>query len=337
MKSKTGFPSTTLSSLLAICTCLGCLGEGGDNGSEQQDGGEQRDAFDPSDFAIESYQAYPRVDGSTSAEPLQVLIACKLLGVNCLWKDYFDGSQRLKADDSDSVTEDIAGFINQNIIHNGTHGSYVNLIEGNTDLILVARAPSQDELELAEDNRVEIDIEPVALDAFVFIFNVNNPVDGLTTREIQRIYTGDITQWSEVGGTESDINPYQRDVNSGSQQLMLSLVMKDLEMIDAPDMILEGMMGPINMISEDENGLGYSVYFYERFMAPNQHLKLIRVDAVMPNDDNIRSRSYPYATEVYVAIRNDLESDSIAYQLREWLLTDDGQKIVEESGYVPTR
>ena len=58
------------------------------------------------------------------------------------------------------------------------------MIEGEVDLILVAREPSQDELDLAEDNRVEIDIKPLALDAFVFIFNINNPVDGLTTDEI---------------------------------------------------------------------------------------------------------------------------------------------------------
>ena len=116
---------------------------------------------------------------------------------------------------------------------------------------------------------------------------------------------------------------------------MESLVMQDLAMIDAPNMILEGMMGPINMISQDEDGIGYSVYFYEQFMAPNEQLKLASVDGVVPDYDNIKSKAYPYTTEVYVAVRSDLAQDSAAAELAAWLLTADGQHIVAESGYVP--
>jgi phosphate transport system substrate-binding protein len=112
--------------------------------------------------------------------------------------------------------------------HHGTHSAYLNLINGEADLILVARSPSMMEFELAQLSGVEFDIRPVALDAFVFIANENNPVDGLSLDEIQRIYTGELTNWDQVGGPEGEIHPYQRDEQSGSQQLMLSLVMKGL-------------------------------------------------------------------------------------------------------------
>ncbi len=211
----------------------------------------------------------------------------------------------------------------------------MNLIENNTDFIIVARSASPDEIELADSMGVVLTSSPVALDAFVFIANVNNPVISLTVKEIQDIYTGGITRWSEVGGTDTEINPYQRNPNSGSQELMLSLVMKDLEMLNLPEMILYGMMGPINHITHDRDGLGYTVYFFEQFMAPNDSLKLLAVDGVVPDYVTLKERTYVYTTEVYAVIREDLDRSSTAYQLYQWLLSLRGQLVVRESGYIP--
>ena len=284
-------------------------------------------------FTIEEY---PRVDGSTSTHPLGVLISVKLLDVDYDWEEAtWDGTKRLVPKASGYEEKKIEEYIKTEVIHYGTHGSYVNLIEDKTDLILVARPPSKDELELANSLGVELESRAIALDAFIFVLNEKNPIKSLTIREIQDIYTGKITNWKEVGGRESDINPYQRDPNSGSQELMEALVMKDMEMIDAPEMILYGMMGPINYLSDDEDGIGYSVYFFEEFMAPNENIKLLEVDDVIPNYENIKTRNYPFTTEVYVVIRNDLDENSNAYKLKDWLLSEGGQKVVKESGYVP--
>ena len=114
----------------------------------------------------------------------------------------------------------------------------------------------------------------------------------------------------------------------------MDLVMNDLEMIDTPNMMLFGMSGPINMVSENPNGLGYSVYYYEQFMAFNEKLKLCGVNDVIPSYDTIAGGEYEYVTEVYTVIREDTGTNSTAYQLWEWLQTDDGQKVVRESGYV---
>jgi phosphate transport system substrate-binding protein len=285
-------------------------------------------AVDLSDLTA---QNYPRVDGSTSAYPLEMRIACELLAFKCEWVEWFDGTQMLVPDTANSGRE----F--PTIQHNGTHAAYVNLINGDADLILVARSPSPDELDLADSKRVELDVRPIALDAFVFILNIENSVDSLTIRQIQGIYTGAITDWKQVGGDDAVINPYQRNDNSGSQELMKSLVMNDLTMISAPEMMLPSMLAPINAISDDALGIGYSVYFYEQFMAPNQKLKLCGVEGVIPDYKSIQSRSYPYTTEVYAVMRTDQPPDSLAYLLRDWVLTADGQATVAESGYVPLR
>lgn len=277
---------------------------------------------------------YPKIDGSTSAHPLQMLIACKLLEVDYYWgTSWLDETYRIypRTDEKPEVAQ----FIYDSMVHNGTHGSYENLIRGKADIILVARTASEDELELADSANVSLITKPVALDAFVFIANINNPVNSLTTKQIQDIYTGEIIRWNEVGGTDSLIHPYQRNANSGSQELMLSLVMKDLQILDLPEMILIGMMGPINVITYDHDGLGYTVYFFEQFMAPNDSLKLLAVEGTRPDSNTLKNKSYKYTTEVYVVIRDDLNVSSSAYQLYRWLLLEEGQAVVEESGYIP--
>jgi phosphate transport system substrate-binding protein len=311
--------------------------ENNDNDKEDSDIHDENGTNDKIPLELNfSVENYPRVDGSTSAHPLASIIACKLLNVSYLWQtNRWDNTNRIVPNSSENGKEYIAENITKEVVHHGTHGGYENLIQNNTDLILVARLPSKDELELANEFDVEMDIKPIALDAFVFILNINNPVTNLTIDQIQRIYTGDIIHWDEVGGEMANITPYQRDPNSGSQELMKNLVMKDLEMVEARNLILYGMMGPINMLSRDEIGICYSVYFFEEFMAPNQNIKLCGINDIMPNYENIKTRKYPFTTEVYVVTRKDLEKNSTAYQLREWLLTEDGQDIVKESGYVP--
>ena len=279
-------------------------------------------------------QHYPRVDGSTSALPLQTTLACEILQIHCIWMfDVFAPTLRIVP--SPGVSDIGKQNLVQNLWHYGTHGSYMNLINGDTDFILVARQPSQDEEQAAAEADVELEIHAVALDAFVILANVENPLENLKQEQIRAIYTGDITTWDQVGGQPQDISPYQRNRNSGSQELMEKLIMRGEAMIDAPDMILEGMMGPINALASDPLGIGYSVYFYATFIYPLEEIKLLAVDGVHPQTDTIADRSYPLTTEVYAVIRADTAGDDTARILYEWLLTAEGQEAVARSGYVP--
>jgi phosphate transport system substrate-binding protein len=280
----------------------------------------------PPDITVENY---PRVDGSTSTLPLNMLIACTLMEIPCVWMQGFEGYMHLAPD----LTASEGDF--PTITTSGTHGAYVSLITGESDLILVARRPSGDELHSANVAGVQLIPKPIALDAFVFILSDENPVENLTTRQIQDIYTGKLTNWQAVGGPDLDIHPYQRNPNSGSQELMVKLVMKDLPMIDAPEMVLPMMMAPFYALSSDPLGISYSVYYFEEFMAGIEKVKLCAVDGVMPSYESIHSGDYPYITEVYAVVRDGLDPQSPAYQLWAWLLSPGGQEVVAESGYIP--
>ena len=137
-----------------------------------------------------------------------------------------------------------------NLQHSGTHDAYMNLIRGDAELILVARQPSEDEISAAKLRGVILDYRPVALDAFVFLVNVENPVESLDVNEVRKIYTGKITSWDQIGvdlGLNGNraITAYRRDQNSGSQELMETLVMQGEKMIDLPDLLLYGDDGAV--------------------------------------------------------------------------------------------
>ena len=284
---------------------------------------------------------YPKVDGSTSAEPLQVLLACKVLGGYCFWShSESDDSHRLvaatnaKAAATRGGNDPLSRFINSAAKHQGTHSAYVNLITGRVDMILVARRPSNDELRLAARKDVELDIEPVALDAFVFLLNDDNPVDDLTVDEIRDIFSGRTLNWAEFGGTNVAINAYQRNRNSGSQEVMQELVMKGREMSEASELFRFTLMGqPFWAVDSDPAGIGYSFYYYQEFMAPRA-VKTCAVNGVNPAPETISSRQYPLVTELCAVLRRDTAAEHPARELRDWLLTSTGQRIVQECGFV---
>jgi phosphate transport system substrate-binding protein len=172
-------------------------------------------------------------------------------------------------------------------------------------------------------------------------------VESLPLETIRDIYSGKITTWRQAGVTLPDptspIHAYQREPDSGSQGLMVSMVMKDTPVIDAPDMIVKTMVGPFNAIGGDPQtgeggdklGFGFSVYFYAAVMFDNAHVKIIGVDGVQPTPATISRRVYPLADEAYAVTIKGAAADSPGRRYVEWLLSAAGQRAVGLSGYIP--
>ena len=254
--------------------------------------------------------SYPKIDGATAAIPLGQAIATELLG-----KDSIEAKKFVK--------------------FSTTHNAYVNLIEKQTDIIFVAE-PSEEELALAEANGISLKLTPIGMDAFVFIVNRQNSIDSLTLEQIRDIYSGEITNWSEVGGADIPIVAYQREKNSGSQTLMENVVMKGLTMMNAPSYQVSGMGGLMDVVAgyqNAENSLGYTVYYYASEMNKKESIKFLAINGTPCNKDTIRDKSYTFAGPLYAVTREGDESESVI-KLLSYLLTDKGQKLVEKGGYV---
>lgn len=259
---------------------------------------------------IFSMENYPRIDGSTATLPLAEA-----------FKSNFTGTDIKEV----------------NVTHSKTHNAYVNLINGETDLILVTY-PSEEELQLAQQNGVELEIVPIVREAFVFFVNKDNPVDNLTLEQIQEIYSGNIKNWKEVGGTDSEILAYQRPENSGSQSGMLSLVMKGKKMMEpTKETLAESMSDIIDVISDYSNkntAIGYSYYYYATTMYTNDTIKLLSINGVSPSYENIQTGLYNIQTAYYAVIRKDEPQDSNARKLLEAMKSERGQNVAKEAGYV---
>ena len=282
---------------------------------------------------------FPVMDGSDSTTPLRTILMCRLLGFDYDWVGSFflqnpDGFKWVvyNPNCSDEESKRIADCMQEN----NTHQSFINLIDGNVELIIAARGLSRDETEYANNAGVSLMEKPIAKDALTFMVNPENPISGLTTEQIQKIYTGEIKNWKDVGGIDTVMTPFIRNRNSGSQEKFETMVMGGLEIDDFPEwQIGETMVTPYYQIEETTTGIAYTPYYYFSVIAEAHTAKELAVDGVSMTKENIANGTYPYITDVVAAVRADADRSSMAYKLFEFLTTPGGQRIVEESGYVP--
>jgi len=262
------------------------------------------------DGILFSTENYPRIDGSTATLPL---------------------AEAFKANFTGTDVNEVE------VTHSKTHNAYVNLINGDTDLILVTY-PSEDEFKLAQDQGVELEIVPIVKEAFVFFVNKDNPVENLTLNQIQDIYSGKIKNWKDVGGANSNILAFQRPENSGSQTGMLKLVMKDIKMMKpTTETISESMADIIDVISDYDNretAIGYSYYYYATTMYTSDTMKLLSVNGIKPTYENIQTGLYDIQIAYYAVIRKNEPENSDTRKLINAFVSERGQNVAKEAGYV---
>jgi phosphate transport system substrate-binding protein len=279
---------------------------------------------------------YPHVDGATSTRALNHMIACKLLGLPYTW---YRLSNTMEADVCPNTSEYGFGdpnFFDGRIQTSQTHRAIMNLIEGKADIILRSTTASPAERAVAESAGVTLIETPIALDAFVFIKNGENPVQSLTLEQIRKIMTKQITDWSQVGGKKASITPYTRPRNSGSEEALRELVMNGQEPAVFPEEHIVGsMIGVFWEINRDPNGISYIFKNYKEMIVRRSDEPVFAIDGIDPNTATMRDRTYPLTTEVYTIIRSDLAHGSMAYKLYEWLRTDAAKVVLEECGFLP--
>lgn len=283
---------------------------------------------------------WPLTDCSTSTRPVRDLVAYRLLGVPYEWKeDWLSGTTYIIKPDFNGTKSSFSykDYLEKNLC-SGTHGAYENLIESKTDMIIASRDISRNELKSANDAGIKIITKPLAIDALVFIVNPKNPVRNLSSDQVRKIYTGEITNWKEVGGVDHTITPYIRDTDSGSQEKMETLVMAGLTMIDGtymPEIIGSQMASPYLQIEMDEYGIGYTPFFYCTAMVRDlMKVNMLSINSVVPSKESLKNNTYPFVSSIYAAIRETESQDSMAHKLFQFIFTKSGADMIDESGYI---
>ena len=219
--------------------------------------------------------------------------------------------------------------------YNNTPDGYRLLAEKETD-IFIGVYPSDEQKEYAEENQTIFKYTPIGTEAFVFFVHKDNPVTNLTTGQIKDIYSGKITNWKDVGGKNEKIAAFQRNEGSGSQS-MLKRFMGDTPIMDAPtEMVNDLMAGIIEQVADYKsktNSIGFSFRYYVEGIIKNPDIKMISIDGIAPTSENIRNGSYPVLTPIYAVTYEGNQNGNVDKML-EWILSDEGQHIINETGYV---
>lgn len=212
---------------------------------------------------------------------------------------------------------------------------FEGLLDGRVDIYFMADI-SDEQKALAAQKGVELVYTPIGREAFVFFVNADNPVDSLSVEQIRGIYSGRITSWSQVGG-KGDIKPFQRGKNSGSQSA-LERLMRGEKLIEPPTTERPaGMGGIIRDVADYKNysgSIGFSFRFFSTQMVRNRQIKLLKIDGVAPDKENIANGSYPLAAYFYAITRRDNKKPNVQKML-EFMAAPQGQYLLEQVGYVP--
>lgn len=277
-----------------------------------------------------SWGSYPSIDGSTVCVPMAMEFAWQHLDMSAEDAEFFC---------SFSTTH----YAYEMLIEKESRGCWLPSRELTVDSahpldLFLGTPPSEEELALAEEKGVALALEPVCYDAFVFITHRDNPVDSLTLEQLRGIYTGEITNWREVGGRDEPITAYQREENSGSQTSMEQLVMDGAPMLPPETVEIQtGMGGLVEAVAEYQNhsaSIGYTFQYYINNLYKSDKIKTLAIDGVAPSPENLQSEAYPLTSFYYGVVREE-DLEGIPGDFLRWMASDEGQRCIGQAGYVP--
>ena len=218
--------------------------------------------------------------------------------------------------------------------YNNTVRGYSLLAQKETD-IFFGGYPSEEQIDFARENNTEFVYTEIAKEAFVFFVHKDNPVENLTQEQVKKIYSGEITNWKEVGGRDEEIIAFQRNEGSGSQSRLIRF-MDGTPIMEAPtEQVNDLMSGIIDQVSDYKNktnSIGFSFRYYMEGIIKNPNVKILKIDGIEPNIENIREEKYPITGALYAVTYNDNNNENVQ-KLLDWILSKEGQEIIEKTGY----
>jgi len=221
----------------------------------------------------------------------------------------------------------------------GGSGTGISALISNTvDIANASRKIKDEEIEKAEANGVQPVEYVVARDAIAVIVNIENPIDKLTLLQVSDIYSGKISNWSELGGDDRPIVKLSRETNSGTHVYFLESVIRmgntsDKTIFSADTLLLPSSEGIIAEVRDNPNAIGYDGLGY---ITPD--VKVIAIenssgDYIFPSVDTVNSNLYPISRDLYIYVNGTPKNEILDYL--HWILSETGQKIVSDLGFVP--
>lgn len=210
------------------------------------------------------------------------------------------------------------------------------ILNGTTDLCMASRNMKEEELSAAREKGLELDEITVARDGIAIALNPQNPITTLTMEQLEKIFTGAYTRWSEVGGPDQPIALLSRESNSGTYVFFQEHVLNKKDFPPSAR-LLASNTAIVQALQSDQWSIGYIGLGYAAEAGATVKVLGVSKDAgsepVHPSNESVLSGQYPIARALYFYCAKD--KSPLANDFLQFCLSPEGQKIVADAGYVP--
>lgn len=209
------------------------------------------------------------------------------------------------------------------------------LINGTTDICNASRRMKQSEIDKlkARFNVLGVEIK-TAKDGLSVYINESSPVQELSLDQLKKIYTGDITNWKDVGGPEAKIILYGRENSSGTYVYFKDNVLQGAD-FSPMTQTMPGTAAVVNAVAKDKFGIGYGGAAYGKGIKYAKVKRDMNSPGYEPTEENVKSGKYPISRYLYMYTRN--RPTGALKEYIDWILSGEGQQIVTKVGYFPVK
>jgi phosphate transport system substrate-binding protein len=204
------------------------------------------------------------------------------------------------------------------------------IIDGTAQIGMSSRRAKPAEVAAASAKGVNMKPTIVAYDGIAVIVNSANPIKSLTKKEVEQIFTGDVTDWSAVGGSGGKISVYTRNTSSGTYSDFKELAMKKRDYAPSSQK-MAGNEQIASEVGKNPNGVGYVGLAYTKAGG----IKVMPIEGVSPSVKTVLGKTYPYARPTFYYTNG--EPGGLAKEFLDFTIGPTGQKIVDQVGFVPIK
>ena len=204
------------------------------------------------------------------------------------------------------------------------------IIDGTAEIGMSSRRAKTSEVGAAASKGKHMKPTIVAYDGIAVIVNSANPIKALTKKQVEQIFTGDVTDWSAVGGSGGKISIYTRNTSSGTYSDFKELAMKKRDYAGGSQK-MAGNEQIAAEVGKNPNGVGYVGMAYTKAGG----VKTVPIDGVIPSIKTVQGHSYSYWRPTFYYTNG--EPSGLAKEFLDFTIGSGGQKIVAQVGFVPIR
>lgn len=254
-----------------------------------------------------------------------------------------DGAKNIRVQLDPSTNEHRISAVDANgkpvYIHLNAHGSstgFKALLDGSGQIAASSRTirPSEVASLIPQGSILSKDTEQIiALDALAVIVHPDNPITELSTTDIAQLFSGEITDWKQLGGNPGKVRLHARDNNSGTWETFSELVLNPFNAtLHSSAQRYESSTELSAAVSSDPNAIGFIGLPYV-LEAKAVAVSAGGAQAMLPDNALVATEDYPLSRRLYMYLKPN-ETNALAHKLIRFTQTEAGQKIVEQKGFI---